>query len=338
MEAVCCSDGRGVSVKKIIAIIVSYGAPEQTAACLAALERSAHRFAAVHVCENGGADAYRALLAEVVPEPVQQGTAPLAPRCVETARVARGAFPLFLHHAAENLGYAGGINLCLAAIAGEAWDAALILNPDSIVAPDAVTALIAHAATGPYGVIGCRLVLADNNRIQMYGGFWRAWIARTLNLGFGQPAEAPVDVAAIEDRMNFVCGAAMFATRDFVDRVGPLQEDYFLYMEEVDWCFRAGDFRLGYAHDAVVTHIHGVSTGASTRAGHRSPLSIYLNERNKLHFTRRFFPWRYPVVIVTSFLYNLLYLKRGGLRPFSHAVAGWLAGLRGEFGAPPPRA
>jgi GT2 family glycosyltransferase len=134
--------------------------------------------------------------------------------------------------------------------------------------------------------------------------------------------------------MNYVSGASLFATRAYIESVGLMDERYFLYCEEVDWCFRRGHRRLGYAHEAIVYHAHGTTIGSSADLKDRSSISVYLSERNKLLFTRRFYPVLYPLVVVTTLLLTLQYLKSAAVNNFFVALSGWLAGVRGEDGPP----
>ncbi len=318
--------------------IVSYDCAGHVLDCLAALQASILRPDVIHVCENAGPIAYAALVGaaaaafgSVTSEGAAAGDGAVRRHGCD---LGPGGPRVLFHCARDNIGYAGGVNLCIRALGDSAWDAVLVLNPDATVAPEALGHLASHARRGGYGVVGCRLLFSETGRVQMFGGRWLPWLARAINVGLDAPASAVPDVPAVERQLDYVCGGAMLVTRAYCDAVGPLDEGYFLYMEEVDFCFRRGNFRLGYAHDAVVTHLHGATTGASRDARRKSPLTIYLSERNKLRFTRRFFPFRYPVVIVTTLFMTLLYLKRAGTRPFAVALAGWFAGVLGETGRP----
>jgi hypothetical protein len=168
----------------------------------------------------------------------------------------------------------------------------------------------------------------------MRGGRWRRLIARGLSIGYGEPANAPADAAAIERRLHWVSGAALYATREFVETVGVMDERYFLYCEDVDWALRRGQFRLGYAHDAIVRHAHGATIGSASVAHLRSNLSVYLTERNSLLLTRARFPALYPLVVPVSLVLTLDYLVRGGRRVFVAACRGWWTGVRGKSGRP----
>jgi GT2 family glycosyltransferase len=242
---------------------------------------------------------------------------------------------LLVVEAHDNLGYGGGVNVairCIGTVPG--WRGVWILNPDTEPDPMALQTVAEYAERGGYGLVGCRLVSAGQNRIQMRGGRWRPLIGRGLALGYGEPADSPADAGAIEQRLQWISGAALYATREFVEAVGPMNEKYFLYGEDVDWALRRGRFRLGYAHDAIVHHAHGTTIGSAASIRSRSNLSVYLTERNSLLLTRDWFPVLYPLVVLATLVLTLDYLVRGDRRVFAAAWRGWWAGLRGETGRP----
>ncbi len=240
-----------------------------------------------------------------------------------------------VYRAKDNLGYAGGINVSIRQLEAAApWSALWILNPDTEPDPQALAALVRRAREGRYGLVSSRLVFKATGRVQSYGGRWRPLIARGFNIGMNAPRDAIPDFDAIERRMDYVSGASLFATREYVESVGPMDERYFLYCEEVDWCFRRGHRRLGYAHEALVYHSHGTTIGSSAGRGERSRISVYLDERNKLLFTRRFYPALYPLVLLTTLVLTLQYLMAGAIDNFFVALSGWFAGVRGEEGRP----
>ena len=101
--------------------------------------------------------------------------------------------------------------------------------------------------------------------------------------------------------MDAPSGVSFFVTRDCMDRVGLMDEDYFLYFEEFDWGILAkAACGLGYAHKSVVPHISGSSTGAVRSRAQRSRLSVYLTYRNRIRFVQRRFPtWTLWTVLVS---------------------------------------
>ncbi len=324
----------------VVVIIIGFRRSADILACLGHLEEMREPDFAVHVCENGGDGSYRELVGALQPMlslDAAKGNAAKPASIAESAYfLTRGTGRgVVLHRAVRNLGYAGGINAVLASIEQDpAWDAVWILNPDTEPYPDALLALRQRAEAGGYGIVGSRIVLKESGRIQMYGGRWRTWMARGLNLGRGAPASATPDIEAIERETDYVCGASMYVTREFVRAVGKMEEGYFLYVEEVDWCFRRGRLKLGYAHDSVILHEQGTTIGSASRRRERAPLSVYLDERNKLLFTRKFFPKRYPLVVLSTLMLTTQYVAVGAFGNFRFALAGWLAGIRGELGQP----
>ena len=318
-------------------IIVGFRCEDDIVQCLQSVAALDGGQFSIRICENGGPTSFRALTAAL-----GQAFGPGQPDGYRSERVddaqrfaLAGGIPVHAYRASGNLGYAGGVNAVLDCIAPDAaWDSIWILNPDTQPMPDALEALRRRAAEGGYGVVGSRMILTRSNTIQMYAGRWRRTMARGYNIGLGAAADALPNVSKIEAVMDYVCGASMYVTRDFITKVGQMDERYFLYAEEVDWCFRRGAFKLGYAHDSVVHHAHGATIGSSHDRRSRSSLSVYLDERSKILFTQRFFPKLYPLVIVSTFLLAAQYLKAGAFKNYGVALAGWWAGLRGEHGFP----
>jgi GT2 family glycosyltransferase len=333
----------------VVVVVVSYGREDDVANCLAALAHSRHASFEVAVIENAGTEAFDRLLDHLRKSSVIRSAAYGDPTAIldparigpevvrhRVLRMVGGGQPVTVIEAADNLGYGGGINAALRALDQRpSWRGVWVLNPDTEPASDALSNLLAHAERGGYGLTGCRIVFRDSRKVQNRGGTWRWWMARGLGLGIGEPADAPVDVAALEARLDWISGAAMYATREFIEAVGPMDDRYFLYCEDVDWSLRRGAQRLGYAHDALVYHRHGTTIGSSIDQRARSKLSIYLTERNRLLLTRRHYALIYPLVALVC-LAGLAqsYLIRGNLSGLKAGMEGWLAGIRGETGRP----
>jgi hypothetical protein len=166
---------------------------------------------------------------------------------------------------------------------------------------------------------------------------WRSWLGRAVSLGKGTLLTDIPNPVDIEARLTYLSGASMLIDRTFVERVGVLTEDYFLYCEEIDWCIRGArsGLKLGFAPDAKVLHYQGTTTGSSPSLSQRSWLSVYLDERNKMLITRRFFPARLPFAAMAALtLLALRYLRRGAFRQFWYGLSGWFAGVLGYSGRP----
>lgn len=308
----------------IICAIVSYNSSGEMLPLLNALSEQTTPVAEVHICENAGPAAYAELVAVVEAWRSQHNGAPS-----EATQPA-----VVCHHAPSNLGYAGGINHVLLAVLDKPWSHFWIINPDAIPAPTALGALQARFSEPDIGVVGATVKLAHSGRVQSYGGVWRKWIARGLNINSRHEVNGRIDASRVEAMIDYVSGACMLVSRAFVDEVGLMDESYFLYCEEVDWCARRGRFRIGLAPDAVVLHGHGTTIGSNLDHRKRSRLAVYLDERNKILFTRRHHAAIYPLVMVITLCILSQYVVKGAYRNYLHGLAGWWAGVRGVTGIP----
>ncbi|MBW8812416.1 MAG: glycosyltransferase family 2 protein [Caulobacterales bacterium] len=299
----------------VAVLIVGYRNPDDIVRCLAALSASTHADFSVFVCENGGPEAFARLQAEL------PATLP-------------GGQAVTLHEAAGNLGFAGGVNEGLKH--NPAADAWWVLNPDTQPDPGALAAMVARLARGDCDAVGCTLYRPDGS-VQSHGGRWRAWLARAESLGNGERVDSPIDAAQIEQAQSYLNGASMLMGRRFLETVGPMREDYFLYAEESEWCLRAlkRGMRLGFAAEARVMHAHGTTTGANEPMRSRRRLPIYLDTRNRILLTRDLFPARLPVAAAAALAQVLVrYGRHGAWAQLGFGVSGWIAGLRGERGPP----
>ena len=308
--------GAARSGMHVAVAIVGFRNPDDIVQCLAALERSTHANFEVVICENGGPAAYAALTAAI-------------------PAVLPGGQPVRAILASGNLGYAGGVNVCLAAAPdADAW---WVLNPDTCPEPDALRALTDRLARGDCEAVGCPVHL-QSGKVQSYGGHWSGWLARPVSIGHGGPQDAPVDVAAIERGQNYLNGASMLVGRRFLETVGLMREDYFLYCEEVEWCLRAlaRGMRLGFAPDAIVLHAQGTTTGAGGHLAGRSRLSVYLGERNKILTTRDCYPGLLPVAALAALVAHLRrFGPAGAWAQLRYGLEGWWDGLMNRRGVPP---
>ena len=295
--------------------IVAFRNVPDVVACLAALARSSYADFEVLICENGGQTAYEALIAQL-------------PATLPAGQIVRAV------RAPRNLGYAGGVNVGIRETPNaDAW---WILNPDTLPQPQSLERLVARLQVGDCDAVGPTVYLPDG-RVQSHGGRWRPWLARAVSIGHGSAHGAPPDPARIEREQNYLNGASMVIGRRFLEIVGPMREDYFLYCEEVEWCLRGlqRGIRLGYAPGADVLHLTGTTTGSYTAIRNRPQTPIYLGERNKLLTTRDRYPLRLPVAALAALAFACLrFCRARAWRQFGYAMSGLTAGLRGERGPP----
>ncbi len=238
---------------------------------------------------------------------VEQGNAPAARQ------------PLVLIDNAANLGFAAGNNVGIRyALQQQDMARVWLLNNDTLVEPTALKHMIERLAGEPAPAIcGSRLMFTDDPTVvQAIGGnCYNPWTGNASeSLGRYLPESSFLDAGAFEAQLDYLCGASMLLPRAFLEQVGLMCEDYFLYYEEVDWMTRNnGRFRQLVAADAVVYHKEGSSIGSASLDSRPSPLSEYYMFRNKLRFTLRYHPLRFPVAYLATWVQVLNRARRGYL-------------------------
>jgi len=188
-----------------------------------------------------------------------------------------------------NLGFAGGCNVAVRAAGLEAFDHFWFLNNDTVVARDALSTLVRRACAPPRpGITGSTIAFYDAPQVIQVMGGARMDVTRGIahHIGGGVSVDAlPALAGAVEDQMAFVMGASMLVSREFVAQIGMMQEDYFLYFEEIDWAIRGrGRFSLGYAAASRVYH----KAQASGRKAVRFSTRFFY--RNRIRFASRYYP------------------------------------------------
>jgi len=172
----------------------------------------------------------------------------------------------------DNVGFARGNNQGISISKGEYI---LLLNPDTIVKSGALSSLISFAESSPRaGAVGVKLVDEFGNPQCSYGYF-----PRTLSLFFGfsvffsklgilKSFYKPLGVLSCEldakpEEVEYVSGACMLVRSEVISEVGMLDEDYFTYFEETDWCYRIrrSGWQIFYYPEAEIVHFGGASMG-----------------------------------------------------------------------------
>ena len=150
-------------------------------------------------------------------------------------------------------------------------------------------------------------------------GKMNPYTGRGQFLGDGQIDQGQFDISTLTP---FVHGAAMLVSRKVLDISGLMDEQYFLYYEEFDWCARAqrDGFTAWYVAQSLVWHKESVSTGRY------SPLKLYYLTRNRLYFMRRNFPLAQQLLFLSFF--TLVSVPKNSLsflltRRFDYLKAFW---------------
>ncbi|MBS1675783.1 MAG: glycosyltransferase family 2 protein [Actinobacteria bacterium] len=250
-------------------VIVSHGAEGLLRRCLASLREHPPRAATmrVTVVDSGSPD----------------GTPEMVAR----------EFPEFLLERRANIGFSAANNLVLRESRAEA---VLLLNPDTEVYAGTLDACLARLGSDPaIGMVGAKLVREDGELDHAAKRSFPTPLAALAHFtGIGRGAGAGASLSQYrathlgEDEpgeVDAVNGAFMLCRAEAVARVGLLDEGYWLYMEDLDWCHRFWDagWKVFYEPGAVALHVKG---GSSARR--RAPRQEIAFHRGMGRFYRRF--------------------------------------------------
>ena len=181
----------------------------------------------------------------------------------------------------RNLGFAGGCNIGIRCALGRGANYILLLNNDTVVDPAFLSALVQAAEKIPDGASFCpKICYFDRPRVlQSTGGRVSPWTGRAWQVGRDRPDEG--GHYDVEER-DYADGACMLIRRSALERVGLLDEEYFAYWEETDWCDRAREEGLKSYYVPTSRVWHKAARSQAPDAEYH-----YLYRRNAFLFLRK---------------------------------------------------
>lgn len=212
-----------------------------------------------------------------------------------------------------NLGFGAANNQGMKLAKGKYF---LLLNSDTIVRDNASLKMAEFMDKHPeVGVVGCKLLNIDGTPQPSAGPFpslgvvavmlfAEHWLGDLVRTSFKQTK-----------KVDWVMGAALMVRSEVVKKVGLMDEGIFMYMDEVEWCYRIkkAGHKVVFYPNARIIHLGG----GSSQSGRRDPIvNIY---RGLIYFYKKHYPfWQLPI------LKTMLKLKtRGAL------IVGWLTNNHG---------
>jgi GT2 family glycosyltransferase len=242
----------GVRVPRVGVVVLNWRRPHKIMACLASVEAQDYPSFEIVVVDNGSANGSVVEVRRQFP----------AVSVIENGR---------------NLGFAAGSNRGIDYLMRSGVDYILLLNDDATCGPDLFRRLVALAESEPdIGVLGPTIYYADapGTIIWSAGGAVDR-LGRSRHLRVNEQGDGPL--VPVQD-VDYVTGCALLVRRDVVEKVGVLDERFFAYWEEVEWCARAraAGFRVVYLPTAHVWH------GLQQEDRETSRSYQYLMTRNRL--------------------------------------------------------
>lgn len=219
----------------------------------------------------------------------------------------------------ENLGFAGGMNVGLRAALDAGASYILILNNDTLVAPDLLKHLL-EAARGDeqIGITAPKIYYADPpEQIWYAGAMRRRWLP-----GFSFPGYGKQDGPRYSQRrdVDFATGCGLLVRAEALHKVGLFDEThFFMYHEDLDLSerIRRSGYRIVYVPQARMWHKESASTDPM------SPLKWYYLARYIVPFFGRYYRWPVPALA----LYTLYVIAREFLKGHPGVLPAFLKGM-----------
>ncbi|HUM67669.1 MAG TPA: glycosyltransferase family 2 protein [Chloroflexota bacterium] len=249
----------------IVTVILNTNRRDDTLACLESLAQSDYPHLQTIVLDNHSTDG--------------------SVEAIQTAFPQVTIIPL-----TENLGSAGNNNVGIRTAVAQGADWVFVLNEDTILAPDCLTQMVAVGESDPQiGICGPMVYHHDEpDVIQSAGGvFGRYW--ESIHLAQNEPDQGQfVQPHAV----GWISGCGILVRRAAIEQVGMIDERYFYYWEETEWCLRAGKsgWRVMHVPQAMMWHksvqrdyhpkpsvtYYGTRNRLLTIAKHRAPLTVWV--------------------------------------------------------------
>ena len=250
-------------IHRLVVSIINYRTGELTIACVRSV-----------LADLGGLDA----LVVVVDNDSGDGS---ADEIAAWIAAQEPPVPVRLVRSATNSGFSGGHNQGIAAAAA---DFCLILNSDAVLRPGFVRAMLAAAEAEPDAGIFAPRIEHDDGTVQtscfrFHGPF--SELIRVARTGLVTRLLARHDVALGPEPdpagIDWASGACLMFRRAMVQAIGPMDEGYFLYYEDAEYCLRArrAGWRLAYVPQALAVHFRGGSGPVKSLARARRRLPAY---------------------------------------------------------------
>ncbi|WP_415347207.1 glycosyltransferase family 2 protein [Clostridium perfringens] len=233
----------------------------------------------------------------------------------------------------ENLGFAGGNNLGIDKAIASGAKYVLLLNNDTVVKKDFLSKLVdTFKVDNNIGIVGCKINYYSDRDIVNYAGGeidWSKFTTRFYGLNTKDNNDTKIRY------ISFVSGCAMMIKREVIEKIGLLDDTYFMYYEDTDYCARAieSSFKLAYQPKSVIYHKVSASSG-----GELSPFVLYWSTKNREKFKRKFSNKISKKKLIYFNIFNFfsriarvfLYYFKGEFLKGNSIIKGYIDGIRGR--------
>jgi GT2 family glycosyltransferase len=229
----------------------------------------------------------------------------------------------------NNYGFAEGNNIGIRfALKNLESSYILLLNNDTVMDPEFLGEMVKTAESDKQiGFVGSKTYFYDKiNTLQAVGGGNIDFkLAESPEIGFNQEDDGRYDQLY---ELDYVGGACILTKTNVINEIGILDTNYYMYWEDVDWCFngREAGYKSVYAFKSKIWHKYGTSS--------KGYFKTYYHNRNRLYFMRKHankkvyhsFLYHYLKEILIESAYQLIYCRDWLM--FKSLFRGTIEGLR----------
>ncbi len=218
-----------MTLPAVFSIILNTNRRADTLACLASLEANDYPAHTIIVLDNHSTDGSVEAIRQTFP----------AVQVIELA---------------ENRGYAGNNNVGIAAALAQGADWVFVLNEDTVLAPDCLSMLVAAGEPDPsVGIVGPMVYHHDAPHVIQSAGGMLGPHWNSIMLGRDEPDQGQFSQP---HAVEWIMGCAILVRRAVIEEVGMIDERYFYFWEETEWCIRAGraGWRILHVPQARIWH------------------------------------------------------------------------------------
>ncbi|MCC6256474.1 MAG: glycosyltransferase family 2 protein [Ignavibacteriaceae bacterium] len=228
-----------------------------------------------------------------------------------------------------NTGFASACNIGIDLAIQNQSDFVLLLNNDTTVTETFLEELINFTQSRKQACVTSSLILYSEHPHNVW--FAGGYISKLRASGFHIRLTNPTTRLGFET--EFLSGCCMLLPASVIAKVGKLSEEYFLYLEDVDYCTRLKN--SGIKMYVVPTSVIYHKVNATTKK-YSSHLPLYYNSRNRLYYSKKYFP-KYFIftliyLILTFTLKSLLELfsNKNNFHFYQKAILDYFRGIKGE--------
>lgn len=190
----------------------------------------------------------------------------------------------------------------------------LILNPDTVLEKGILSSMISYMDENPnVGASTCKIVF-ENGAVDLtaHRGFPTPWASFLYFMGDDSLYHLSKKDMSKPHEVDAISGAFFLTRKSVLDKVGIFDEDYFMYAEDIDLCFRIkkAGFKIMYLPQVQVLHIKGVSSGLKKHSQKLTTADIETKKRSYDYFysTMKIFYQKHYENVYPFFVNWLVYL------------------------------